>query len=150
MDRGASFESVAATFNKLQFITKRERRLREEKKGEQLRTEGHYGEGAGDSEEEGNEGDGAKGGSVGERSGRRERISPGIRSSTGHTDRAGLPAHDAYAVASGRAVAVIPPQWPLPTVCIIFIIREYRARRGLVRVLVTFFFFAYPMQSTAT
>jgi hypothetical protein len=43
------------------FITKRERRpitLREEKKGEQLRTEGHYGERAEDWEEEESEGGG--------------------------------------------------------------------------------------------
>ncbi len=41
------------------FITKRKRRPitpREEKKGEQLRTEGHYGERAEDWEEEGSEG----------------------------------------------------------------------------------------------
>jgi hypothetical protein len=43
------------------FITKREQRpimLKEEKKGEQLRTEGYYGERAGDWEEEGSKGGG--------------------------------------------------------------------------------------------
>ncbi len=51
-------DKISVTFY---FITKRERRpitLKEEMKGEQLRTEGHYGERTGDWEEERSEGGG--------------------------------------------------------------------------------------------
>jgi hypothetical protein len=52
---------IALVWRHHPFITKRERgaiTLREEKKGEQLRTEGRYGERAEDWEEEGSEGGG--------------------------------------------------------------------------------------------